>query len=247
MLKLNLKKGNPSGTARRGHANDSSGNSQPIKRWSETAWRSWRKKFVKVINKSANGKFWLVNNAKWGEFEDRGVKYYPNIWCRFRIDFVNTDADAHHSITVYRVTHAGRGFHSDYELMDTYDIKRQRKHKRAGKKWIRQRPAVHEFFHALGVRHVDHGKAHCPIGAGGFTGNESDCYGVAYDDRKSLMGSGMALLPKFADPWRRAAVKLTGEGAVGTADDWAPKTKRHYPRTLQQVNLKAAVKTRPRR
>ena len=128
--------------------------------------------------------------------------------------------------------------------MDSYDTWRQRKKSDSDGKFIRQRPAVHELFHVLGVRHVDHGKAHCPIAE---SGNAGECYGVDDADMRSLMGSGMKLQAKFADPWRRAVASLTGTGAVSSAADWQPKLIRHYPRTLEELDRGDSIIRRPRR
>ena len=241
--KLYLKQGNPSGGVARGTANDSDGNSQDVWKWTPSAWRAWTKQMVNVCS-AYSGKFWLINNDKWGAFVDRGVTYYPNIWCRHLIELVNSDVNAHHTITVYRVPKSGRNFRSDFELMDSYDTQLQHKDTDSRGKKLMQRPAVHEYFHTLGVRHIDHGEANCPAAD---SGNASTCYGNTDADQKTLMGNGMGLHPKFADPWRRAAVKLTGAGTVASATSWKAELLRHYPRTLAEVNRKAKIKRRPNR
>lgn len=241
--KLYLKKGDPTGGANSGMQNDSNGNAQPIRKWSDTAWDRWKKSFVRVCT-NYSGKFWLINNSKWGEYEDKGVKYYPNIWCRHAIELVNSTASAHHTITIYRVKVAGRDFRSNFSLMDSHDIQLQNKKKDSRNRWIKQRPAVHEYFHTLGVRHIDHGEVNCPIAD---SGNASTCYGDTDADRRTLMGSGMKVHTKFADPWRRAAIKLTGKGTIASATAWLPVLKRHYPRTLAEVDAGRKIKRKPRR
>lgn len=128
--------------------------------------------------------------------------------------------------------------------MSTRPNPQEKKTDSAGKK-VYQRPAVHEFFHILGVRHIDHGEANCPDAT--HTGNEGVCYGDTDDDIHTLMGSGMDLNAKFADPWRRAAVKLTGKGAVGTPADWKPVLLRHYPRTVDEEARNEAITRKPNR
>ncbi len=243
--KLFIQQGNPSGNARTGTTNDSDGTSHDILRWNASEWNAWKSRFVQVARRSGHGKFWLINNFKWNEFKDKAIDYYPNIWCRLKINLVNSAANAHHSITVFRITKSGkRTFRPDFSLMTNYSTWEQRTVQDSNKKWAKQRASVHEFFHILGVKHVDHGKAHCPSASGG---NAEACYGVADADIHSLMGAGMELQAKFADPWRRAAIKLTTKGTVGSADDWKPVKTRHYPRTLSEVTNGAAITSRPNR
>jgi hypothetical protein len=244
ICKLFLEPGNPSGGAAKGTANDANGNSQDVVKWSNSSWNSWKTRFVQVVKQSGHGKFWLLNNLQWNKYQDKGVTYYPNIWCRLSVELVNSAATAHHKITVYRVPKSGRGFRSNFSTMDSYDTELQKKKKDSAGKWMKQRPSVHEFFHILGVRHVDHGQAHCPLAN---HGNGASCYGVADDDMHTLMGWGMGLHAKFADPWRRAAVKLTGEGTVASGNDWQPRLKRHYPRTFDEWARGDEITRRPKR
>ena len=237
IAKVFLIQGDPAGGAKKGTANDADTNSQNIIKWDTGSWNIWKQKFASSAM-TFHGKFWLVNNHKWNEYEDRTVKYFPNIWCGLKIEFAASAATAHHSITVYRVPRSGRGFRSNFSLMDSYDVELQKKGSDSAGKVLRQKPAVHELFHTLGVRHIDHGEATCPIGD---SGNANPCYGDTDDDRHTLMGSAMNVHEKFADPWRRAAVKLTGKGAVGTATDWQAKLKRHYPRTQEEVDRDAQI------
>ena len=231
VAKLFLQQGNPDGGAKNGTANDANGNAKNIIRWTSSSWRAWTSRFVQVNMRTGHGKFWLINNLQWNKFKDRGVEYYPNIWCRLKIEMTKTAAAAHHTITVYRVTKSNKNFRSDFSTMDSYDNWRQKKGTDSAGKTLKQRPSVHELFHILGVRHVDHGKAHCPLANGG---NAASCYGVADADMHSLMGSGMKMQPQFADPWRRAAVKLTARGTVGSGNDWQAAMQRHYPRTFEE-------------
>ena len=241
--KIQLIKGDPSGGANAGTQNDAGGNSQNIIKWNDAAWTIWKAKFVKAST-AYSGKFWLVNNDKWGEFEDKRVKYFPNIWCRHGIELVNSAINAHHTITVYRVPASGRGFQSDFSTMDSYDTELQNKKQDSRHRWIKQRPAVHEYFHTLGVVHIDHGEANCPAAD---SGNEASCYGDTDADRRTLMGAGMNLHARFADPWRRAAIKLTGIGTVASATAWTAMLRQHYPRTETEADHNVAVLVRPKR
>lgn len=242
--KIHLVQGNPAAGANRGTTPDSDGTSVRIKKWDREAWNWWSMRF-KSVCQLYSGKFWLINNLKWNKYEDRKVEYYPNIWCRLKLELVKTAAEAHHAITVYRVSWDDRlKFRSHFEMMSSFDTELMYTGKDSAGKKIHQRSAVHEYFHTLGVRHVDHGEANCPAGDGG---NANTCYGDTDDDMHTLMGKGMSLNAKFADPWRRAAVKLTGKGNVATAADWKPVLLRHYPRTVDEESRNEAITRKPNR
>ena len=91
----------------------------------------------------------------------------------------------------------------------------------------------------MGLGHVDIGKAHCPADA---DTNISACYGVADVDKKSVMGSGMELRVKQAEPWRKAMIALTSQGVLLKADDWKANIGVLPPRTGVQARLGKIVK-----
>jgi hypothetical protein len=56
-----------------------------IVKWDKGGWEDWKANFVKSARRYWHGKFWLVNNFKELEFNDKGVLYRPNVWCRFAL------------------------------------------------------------------------------------------------------------------------------------------------------------------
>lgn len=238
-----LRQGNPPNGAASGNANDSDGVSNRVLRWTPARWAHWRRRFV-AQTMAFSGKFWLVNNSGWGLYLDGGPVYFPNIWCKIRVELVSSAAAAHHAINVYRVPKGYTGFRPDFKLMSTSDLELRRTRKDSKGKWVRQRTAAHEFFHILGVRHIDHGEANCPSNT---AGNARTCYGDSDEDMRTLMGAGMQIHEKMAEPWRRAAVQLTGKGAFNAGKDWKAMLRRHYPRTVPEFRRKAKVVAKPHR
>ncbi|MFT5304426.1 MAG: hypothetical protein ACI87E_001397 [Mariniblastus sp.] len=130
-----LKQGNPRGGSATGQQADSNGDLIDVINWSNGASNIWKGKFVKVST-AYSGKFWLLNNKKRGESPDHGVEYFPNVWCRHKIELVQSAADAHHSITNFRVPTSDRGFRFNFSTMDSYDVCKQNKGKDSADKWI---------------------------------------------------------------------------------------------------------------
>lgn len=135
-------------------------------------------------------------------------------------------------------------FGSHSRLYDSLDINLVQKGRDSKGNPIMQQAHVHEVSHLLGLGHVDIGKPHCP--STGNT-NASACYGIKDADKYSVMGQGMQLRIKHANPWREAVTKITGKGSVSNTGDWTAKTNRHYPRTLAEVAANKDITTRLKR
>lgn len=250
-LKMGFKQINPPGGAATGMYNDYGSATSParkIVKWTTAEWTGWKNHFVKSAQKYWHGKFWLVNNFAEFEYDHKGVKYRPNIWCKF--DLIGNDASVgthHHVIEVVRLDKSETWFGSHSTLYDSLDTNLVQKGVDSKGKRIMQRAHVHEVGHLLGIGHVDIGKTHCP--ASGNT-NAGPCYGVADSDKYSVMGQGMQLRLVQANPWRKAMKQLSGKGTVSArtvGTDWSAKTKRHYPRTLPEAAAKKQIIIRPKR
>ena len=261
LRQINPADGNAEGTYH--DYGDTTADERRIVRWSPSAWRAWKSDFARTAEKFWHGKFWLINNRpmtpgfthcyvgaeqsvchKSLDFEDGKVLYRPNIWCRFKLKTVEQPGDAHHTIDVVRLHSTEHWFGSHAKLYDSKDTHPVKKKTDSKGNPIMQRAHVHEIGHLLGLGHVDEGKSHCPT-----TGdtNATACYGVADEDKNDVMGGGMTRRSWQADPWRRAAVRLTGAGTAGSADDWKPVMKRHYPRTMDDVHANKQITSRPYR
>jgi hypothetical protein len=66
-------------------------------------------------------------------------------------------------------------------------------------------------------------------------------------DKYSVMGSGMQLRVRQANPWRRAIRDFTSKGNLKLATDWEAKLNRYYPRTPAEVVSKKHFIRRPKR
>ena len=250
-LKLGFRQINPSGGAAEGTYNDYGDSTEPsrkIIKWTPASWKTWTDRLYKEAEKYWHGKFWLINNFDCLTYEVRGVKYRPNVWCRFKIINAHVPEigpiDAHHVIDVVRLHSTEKWFGSHSTLYDSRDIESAHKRTDSGGKKVMQKAHVHEVGHLLGLGHVDEGKAHCP--KSGNT-NASACYGISDSDMKSVMGAGMTLRKEHANPWRKAIVKLTMKGSATSANDWKAEMKRHYPRTLAEAAANKAITSRPNR
>jgi hypothetical protein len=277
-MKVGFRQINPSGGAAAGTYHDYGDPTEPARniiRWTPGAWSLWKSNFVQTAQNFWHGKFWLVNNFLVLEFEDGGVKYRHNIYCRFRL--IGADAARgsvhHHVIDVVRLASSENWFGSHSTLYDSRDTQPAHKANDSAGNKIMQRAHVHEIGHLLGLGHSAEGTSRCPLS--GDT-NAAACYGASDKELRSVMGSGMQLRPFHAYPWRMAIADMTGKGTVrkpsvnrstaaalnplgsiiGLAPftgpdlasrDWEPKMQRHYPRTEAEVRANAAITRRPRR
>lgn len=250
-VKLGFRQINPAGGKAEGtyyDYGDSTESARKIIKWTAGSWAKWTEEFASSVQKYWHGKFWLVNNFSLFEYEVKGTKYRPNLWCRMEVKQSTVPEvgppDAHHVIEVVRLHASENWFGSHSTLYDSRDLRWVEKNTDSKGNKVMQRAHVHEFGHLLGLRHVDEGKAHCPT-----TGdtNKKPCYGISDIDMKNVMGGGMAITADLAKPWRDAAAQLSGKGAVATLTDWESKIFRHYPRTLAEVTAKRSITARPRR
>lgn len=278
-LKLGFRQINPAGGAATGTYHDYGDPSEPtrrIKKWTPGAWSLWKSNFIRTAQSFWHARFWLINNHPCLEFEDGGVKYRHNVFCRFKL--VGADATAgsvhHHVIDVVRLASTEDWFGSHSTLYDSKDTNAVEKATDSSGNKIMQRAHVHEVGHLLGLGHEAEGTSRCPVS--GNT-NAAACYGASDEELNSVMGSGMQLRAVHAYPWRMAIADMTGKGTVRkpsvnrslaatanqlftafggsasfteadfTSPDWQPRMVRHYPRTDAEVAANAAITVRPAR
>ena len=85
-----------------------------------------------------------------------------------------------------------------------------------------------EAIGLLGLEHSGENEPACSAAGA----NSNPCYGVNQPELVDVMGKGARRKEWHAAPWRRAMEKLTGRLEY----EWGVKMKRHYPRTLDEVN-----------
>ena len=249
-LRVFLQRVDPAGGAAEGTAREwgsdaagtgsGHGTSRQIVRWTDGLWNQWRARYQREVQAFWHGKFWLEPRHPFAEldFTDRAVTYRPNVWCRFRLEVVNSSADAHKTISVVRLHSSVAHFRSDSGNYDHRDIQRGRS-EHSGTTY-RQRAHVHEVGHLLGLDHAANASAACT--AAGNTGAEP-CYCATPDDCSNVMGAGERVRESNASPWQRAM----NEHGGGAAADWVVKMVRHYPRTLAEAAAGAHITHHPAR
>lgn len=246
-LRVGFKQINPSGRAANGvypDYGDPTEKPRKIVKWSPADWVKWKGDFVRSAQRYWSGKFWLINDFSALEYEKSGVKYFPNVWCRFQLVSVDPLVGMpHHTIDVVKLDKTEKWFGSHSTLYDNLDSRSIQKGWDSNGKAIMQRAHVHEIGHLLGLGHVDIGKSHCP----NANTNATPCYGVSDSDKNDVMGSGMIIKPHHATPWRRAITQATKKGTVGAVSDWEAKKVRHYPRTTAEVAANATITKKPNR
>ncbi|MEI6393128.1 MAG: hypothetical protein WCT12_18740 [Verrucomicrobiota bacterium] len=249
-LRVFLRQVNPAGGAAEGTAREwgtdpagtgsGHGPARKIVRWTPNLWAQWTQRYQREVQSFWHGKFWLVPTHPMAEldFEDKGVTYRPNIWCRFELDVLDSAATAHTTISVVRLHPSEAFFRSDSADYDNRDIEYDRGDH--GGRIYRQRAHIHEVGHLLGLDHAAEGSAACT--AAGNTGAEA-CYCATPDDCGNVMGAGEGVRASNASPWQKA-IEAHGGGA---ANLWEVKLRRHYPRTLDQVRTNQQITSWPRR
>ena len=154
-------------------ARDFDGNPFIISRWTAGDWALFKRRFL-AQTRLWNDRFWLVPPASFAKHDMKfGAQVLrPNVYCHLFVDFVDSSAGAHHSISVVnlnpKITAASQGvaerdltsgtFRSDDQDYDSLDVKARsqvsiddhgRKHTHANYRTI-----VHEIGHALQLPHI---------------------------------------------------------------------------------------------
>lgn len=213
-----------------GTIGDHDGTQFSVRAWTQAAWDVWKRRYQQQAQAFWHGKFWLRTPDTFTELDAtiNGVRYRPNIYCRFRLSVVDTAATAHKTIRVARlVPTAGMNsgtFRSNDSLYDDFDLGVGR-YVRGGRVYY-QRTFIHEVGHALGIPHIAV-MTNNPSCTAGST-NADACYGVTHAERRDIMGFGMNLSLNDALPWKKRIAEHTHTSETL----WTAAQVRVYPRRL---------------
>jgi hypothetical protein len=187
--------------------------------WSPVVWSKFLDKYSSEATKYWDGKFWLVTPKDNTDLCWPKVKptHRCNVWCRFRLDTVNSPSQAHKTIQVANVapmevqeTHyqecrayAFRSNAAVYKAEDLEMVARDQRNSSVisveGHRIYKQRTFIHEVGHALGLPHIAvmTKNAKCPV----TDTNATACYGTTLRESMDIMGEGEDLSAYDAQPW----------------------------------------------
>lgn len=157
----------------------------------------------------------------------RGILRRRNLNCRFRLELVNSAAEAHTVIDVYYITHRqSRGrwipirggdlthYRSDASTYSSSDLVEEEMEFEGHT--ISFQTHIHEIGHAIGLEHssVARREPLCinriNVEGMGEGSNSMLCYGNTLESAGDVMGMGMHLTWHDALPWRVAVERHTG-------------------------------------
>lgn len=222
-----------------GPINDTDGNQFTARAWTANAWQHWTQRYKRESEQFWSGKFWLVtpnhfSELDWPSTGRCAATHRPNIWCRLRIDVVNSAANSHTQIRVARLqvpqgqTFNAATFRSHAQLYDDHDLGTAVF--AFGNHRYYHRTFVHEVGHSLGLPHIGVTTGNPACAAAG-NNNAAVCYGTNHVERQNIMGFGQQLSLNEATPWLRRIARHTNTRQA----DWRAERRRVYPRLLTSI------------
>ncbi|HEV3021521.1 MAG TPA: hypothetical protein VGX76_03615, partial [Pirellulales bacterium] len=205
--------------------------------WAGDEWENLKKKFKADSEKFWTGKYWMVAKVAFPELvypEDAVAPAHRvqcNVYCRLKIDLLDSSADAHKTITVYKVP-PGRffrttsGTYTQGDIAEVQSLRDQHGHR------LKQRTLFHEVGHAMGLPHVgvSTGVSYAP-GKVCVEADQADtkCYtGPKDSDTATIMGRGSTLSLRESHPWLNRIKTHSGIDP----GDWKTFMHRVYPKKL---------------
>ncbi len=170
-----------------------------LETWSDQEWNEFSRNFASIITRYWDDKFELTPNQPW--YSPRpNVTTPAAIACHLSLQLVATAAAAHHR---YYIIKPHEDFFRSFAAPSlrlallthrdlAYDL-RDRATRIGGERHrvtYLQSAALHEFGHTLGLDHVN------------GSGNNGAAYGVSLEQREDLMGMGVHMTARHAQPWR---------------------------------------------
>jgi len=203
--------------------NDDDRVEHPAVYWRDPYWTKWTKYFVSSAQKFWDGKFWLMNDSHSFAFNDRGRIFFPNVWCRLKLEgseilAPNSTTNNHVVVNVVRLAPSWtKFFQSHWKLYCNRDIGIEVTDDFKTHGPIRFCTHYHEVGHLLGLRHVREND---------FGQNQ---YGRTDFEKVSVMGKGMALRPSQSFPWAWALREFVNEEPPPPlSDDWTMRLDDRY-------------------
>ncbi len=211
-----------------GSTPDHDGTSFTTEEWKDKDWTTFVNSFQAQGQQFWHGKFWLKTPADYALFDKNAYRH--NVYCRFRLQIVQSAAKAHKTIKVARLTvpkgkswNSGT-FRSNDSLYDHFDIGWSA-YKRGGKTYYQQ-TFLHEIGHALGLPHIAVITQNAACSAANT--NSDNCYGVTPSERADIMGFGHQLTDRDALPWIKRIAVHTGT----KESNWAASPVRLSPKRI---------------
>jgi len=194
-----------------------------IQKWAPGEFERYTKRLVSQAQHFWNGVFWLKTPEKYDDLNwpDGKPTHRCNLYCRFELEQVYSEGDAHYTIAVVRAQDS-EDFRSDSRLYSQKDINSESLIPNSTTKFWTH---FHEVGHLLGLGHVGH-DGHTNVHAD----NSPSAYGVTKAEMEDVMGKGSIRRLWHALPWQTAAEDFTKIAK----DDWKVHMHRVFPAPLKK-------------
>lgn len=217
-IRVHFTKIDPAGGAASGLYGDNDDKPDHPSKKTILKWRPGEfERFVRNLTGGAqrfwDGVFWLKTPGTYDglNYADRGATYRCNLYCRFQLEHVAQERDAHYTIAVVRVPD-GENFRSNAALYRSTSIRGEHRIPHSTVKFWAH---YHEVGHLLGLSDLYPG--------GGILVTDRGPKPYPVDTKKvDVMWEGSVHHLWNALPWQQAAEQFTGVRAA----DWA--VSRHY-------------------
>lgn len=210
-------------TGNKGTHPDTDATQRKIQKWAPGEFERYTKRLVTEAARFWNGVFWLKTPDRYDglDWPDTSPTHHCNIYCRFELEQVSTEAEGHYTIAVVRAEDS-ENFRSNSRLYSQKDINSESLIPNSTTKFWTH---YHEVGHLLGLGHVGHD------GVTNVHGDNSvSAYGVSKAEMQDVMGKGSVRHNWHALPWQEAAETFTGIAKA----DWKVHQHHIWPTPLKK-------------
>lgn len=212
-------------------------------KWSNPAWDTHCSRLLSVANnkwgKDTSVYFLRNETSAFDATDGNGVRYRPNIECRFWMRRITDGSKPHYQIKGINIVARDPVRHRDVpaSFLDMSSFRQMTYYAERTTIFsdtISERDITHEVGHMLGLSHVNYAKPSFnwkhPVASikPYFSGNGPQEYGIDNAQQADRMGSGTLANPWHAFPWQKAMEKMTGTAWA----QWIPSTSRIPPTVL---------------